>query len=307
MKSILFICTGNVFRSMSAEHLFRKHLSERGFTGWKVASAGIVARPEPLDPKTIEVLEKMGVKINHRQKKLTRQMLDDYDIIVPMAANHLQFINAKFGFKNAFLFNDLALNKKSSIWDVEDKVKNMQNRASVEKIIEKTIKEIQQNIPKLFRNVSERFYLFSDFTSGLKSHRNGYPFITLFETKNSVSFMSIDIPSKEDGHILVIPKRKYVDLSDIPNKTLGEMLYSIQKIGKALTINHGGYNILLNNGADAGQYIFHTHFHIIPRNYNDGVKIESWDHQNISVQKFIKLNKELKKQINQAPKGLSSR
>ena len=80
-------------------------------------------------------------------------------------------------------------------------------------------------------------------------------------------------------------------------KTLAEMNQSIQQIGKTLMKEHGGYNILLNNGTDAGQYIFHTHFHIIPRMYNDGIQIEVWDHKNISKKNFLKINKRLKKQI----------
>ena len=159
------------------------------------------------------------------------------------------------------------------------------------------IKYIYKKIPKLFETASERFYLFSDLVNGLEPHRNGFPFIRLYETKNSVSFMSIDIPYKEDGHILVIPKKRYIDFSEIPKKVLTEMVLSIQKIGKAIDKYHGGYNILLNNGTDAGQYILHSHFHIIPRIYNDGIKIENWNHKNINREKYIKLSNTIKRQI----------
>lgn len=298
-KSILFICTGNTFRSMSAEYAFKKYLSDNKINGWKAASAGIVAEKKPINPKTLEVLEKMGVKIGNRKPvKLNGKMLRDYDIVVCLAENHFDFLNSEFGYKNALLFNELAEGKKVSIWDVGDEVKDHKtNKKAVNKKIENTIKEIFQKTPRLFKNASERYYLFADFVGGLISHRNGFPFIKLRETKNSVAFMSIDIPSKEDGHILVIPKKRYVDFSEIPESVLKEVMASIQKIGKAIKINHGGYNILLNNGADAGQYIFHAHFHIIPRKYDDGIKLENWNHKNIGVRDFIKLNKKLLKQI----------
>jgi histidine triad (HIT) family protein len=215
-----------------------------------------------------------------------------------IAKNHLDFIQLKLRHPRAILFNELALREKSSIWDIEDTVKDYKtNRKAVEKEIARTVKYIHSKIPQLFKNTSERFYLFSDFVGGLISHRNGYPFITLHETKNTIAFMSIDIPPKEDGHILVIPKKRYADLAEIPANTRNELLAAVQKIGKAIGERHGGYNVLLNNGADAGQYIFHVHFHVIPREHGDGIVIESWDKRKIGKKDFIKLNDQLKKEI----------
>jgi histidine triad (HIT) family protein len=300
-KSVLFVCTGNTFRSMIAECLFKKYLADNKISGWKVGSAGIIAKKNYIDPKTIESLKRLGIKrIGHRQRKLTKNMLGMYDVIVVMDETHRDFIRSELNYRNVLLFNELAINKHSSIWDI-DEVKDFEtDRKAVEKKIERTVKYIYREIPALFKNISERYYLFSDLVNGVISHRNGFPFIALYETKNTVAFMSIDIPSKEDGNILVIPKERYVDLAEIPTDVLNELAYSVQKIGKAISINHGGYNILLNNGTSAGQYIFHTHFHIIPRNYNDGIKIEEWNNKNISVSKFIKLNNRLLEQISRA-------
>ncbi|MBN2095326.1 MAG: HIT domain-containing protein [Candidatus Aenigmarchaeota archaeon] len=301
-KSILFVCTGNTFRSAIAEQSFRKYLNDNNIPGWKVGSAGIIARKDSMDPKTVSSLEMLGVSsIKHRQKKLTRKMLKRHDIIVAMAENHAEFIKTKLGFSRVLLFNELATNKKTSVLDIQDEVKDYRtNRRAVERKIEKTACHIFRNIPNLFKNASERYYLFSDFVDGYKTHRNGFPFIRLHETKNTVSFMSINIPSKEDGHILIIPKKRYPDLSEIPKNVLNELSLSIQQIGAAISKNHGGYNLLLNNGIEAGQWIYHTHFHIVPRKYNDGIKIEVWKHQNISIKKFIYLNRRLRRQIQSA-------
>jgi len=298
-KSILFVCTRNVFRSMSAEYLFKKYLDDNNVSNWIVGSAGIVAKKEPIDPKTLESLKELGiVNIKHKQRKLTKQMLNKYDIVIAMAENHLNFIEDKLNHRNVILFNELAINKENSIWDIENEVKNYKtDRKAVEKKIQETCNYIFQKIPEFFKNASERYYLFSDFVNNIVSHRNSFPLIKLHKTKNTIAFMSIDIPSKEDGHILVIPKKRYSNLSEIPKNILEELISSVRKIGTAIDTNHGGYNILLNNGVDAGQYIFHSHFHIIPRNYNDGIKIEVWDHKGISKKKFIKLNNILLQQI----------
>jgi len=298
-KKVLFISTGNVFRSVSAEDLLKKYLEDNKISGWEVASAGIIAKKQEIDSETLKSLKKLGIKkIKHTQKKLTKDLLKKYDVIIPMAENHKKFINSKFGLKT-LLFNELANKKNTSIWDIEEDVKDWKiNRTAVEEKIRTTVNKISKSIPLLFKNVSERYFLFEEFVSGKRKHRNGFPFIKLYETKRTVAFMSLDIPGKEDGHILVIPKKRYAELSDIPKSTQHELIESVAKIGKSLTENPGGYNVLLNNDSEAGQFIFHTHFHIIPRNYNDGITIEKWKNRTISVTEFKNLNKKLKKIIN---------
>lgn len=300
MKRVLFVCTGNIFRSMSAEYLLKKYLADNNIPNWHISSAGIIAKKEPVYQKTLEVLNKLGVKpIKHKQKKLTKGMLNNYDVIIAMAENHYNFIKTKFNYKNVLLFNELAINKKTSIWDIEDEVKDYQtNRKAVEKKIERTINYLFKKTPELFKNISERYFLFSDFVNGSKKHRNGFPFIELYQTQNTVAFMSIDIPEKENGHILIIPKKRYEDISEIPKNVLAELMQSIIKIGTSIQTTHGGYNLILNNGIDAGQHIFHTHFHLIPRNYNDQIGIEIWKNKKISPSDFVNLNYLLKKQIN---------
>ena len=298
-KSILFVCSGNVYRSRSAEHLLKKYLARQGIKGWRVDSAGITAKTEDIDPATLAALKKLGVaRVTDSQKKLSARILDRYDVVVAMAENHVRFIRENFD-RRVVLFNELAVGRRTSIWDIQDKVSNYKTkRKATVKEITATVNNINSKIPQLFQNAAERFYLFSDFVEGRKKHRNGYPFIKLAESPAALAFMSVSIPNKEDGHILVIPKKRHVDFGDIPTATLREVFAMIQKIGRALSRNHGGYNVFLNNGTDAGQYIFHSHFHIIPRTYRDGIRIELWKKKNISVKDFMKLNGRLKKQIN---------
>jgi len=39
-----------------------------------------------------------------------------------------------------------------------------------------------------------------------------------------------------------------------------------------------GFNILVNNGKVADQYVFHVHFHLVPRREGDNVEIGNWRH-----------------------------
>ena len=298
-RSILFVCTGNVFRSVAAEYCFKKYLSENNIEGWKVGSAGIFAEPASVDPKILETLQEFGIDASeHQQRRLTQAMLTEYDAVVGLAENHIEFMKSEFGYRHALLLNDLALGETTSIWDIENEVPDYHtNRAAVEEKLERTVKEIHSKIPDVYKNTAERFYLFEDFAAGRATHRNGYPFIMLYETLYSLSFMSLDIPYKEDGHILVIPKKRYVDLLDIPEEVLGDIFKAVRAVGNALLTDHGGYNVLLNNGRDAGQYMMHTHFHVIPRRSGDGIRIEFWKHPRVSVEEFIELNKKLKQRI----------
>lgn len=66
-------------------------------------------------------------------------------------------------------------------------------------------------------------------------------------------------------HILIIPKKEIVNLQalspeDLP--LLSEIGEIAQKLAKEFQIEKG-YRLLTNNGSDAGQIIFHLHFHLI--------------------------------------------
>ncbi|MDD3263329.1 MAG: HIT domain-containing protein [Candidatus Nanoarchaeia archaeon] len=298
-RSILFVCTGNIYRSLTAQLAFQKFLNDNNIKNWNVKSAGIKANKEEIHDGVKKTLKKYGFdKINHKQTKLTKKILNEYDCVVAMAQNHVDFIKNELKFNNVLLFNELAIDKKTSILDIEDNVKDYKtNPEAVEKEMEKTIKYIFNNIEKLYKKVLERFYIFCDFIENNISHRNGFPFIKLYETKNAISFMSIDIPQKVDGHILVIPKKRYNDFKKIPLNVLSEIMEIIKKIAIVIERNYGGYNILLNNSTDAGQYIFHTHFHIIPRISNDNIRIELWKRNKITKEDFILLNNKFKKEM----------
>jgi len=85
-------------------------------------------------------------------------------------------------------------------------------------------------------------------------------------------FAFLDIHPVNIGHTLVIPKAHHVNLYDTPNDTLAHMMPIIKKLSIAIktALNADGINIEMNNDAPAGQLIFHTHLHIVPRFQGDG-------------------------------------
>jgi histidine triad (HIT) family protein len=91
----------------------------------------------------------------------------------------------------------------------------------------------------------------------------------IFENDFVLAFL--DIKPTSPGHTLIIPKKHYNTILDMPEKELCETIKVIQKIAKAVleAVGTKAFNIVVNTGKDAGQLIDHVHFHIIPRLKDD--------------------------------------
>ena len=92
----------------------------------------------------------------------------------------------------------------------------------------------------------------------------------------SNNFIAInDKNPRVSGHTLVIPKRHFVTLLDIPNKLGDEMLEFTKKVAhKLLDEKLGdGFNLLMNNLYVAGQVVMHAHIHVLPRKEGDNIKL----------------------------------
>ena len=96
------------------------------------------------------------------------------------------------------------------------------------------------------------------------------PSKVLYEDEKNLAFL--DIYPIFKGHTIVITKRHYHNLEEIPEIELTETYKVVKELAtlihKKLKID--GYNILQNNYEAAGQVIQHFHVHIIPRSKNDG-------------------------------------
>ena len=92
------------------------------------------------------------------------------------------------------------------------------------------------------------------------------------ETNNFIAIL--DANPKTEGHTLIIPKKHFVTILDVPSTLAQEMHKLMQKVSfNLLEKKQGdGFNIIMNNLAPAGQVVMHAHLHIIPRKENDGLK-----------------------------------
>jgi len=94
----------------------------------------------------------------------------------------------------------------------------------------------------------------------------------LFENEEVISFL--DINPVNFGHALVIPRNHYDNFLEVPASELDGLIKTVQNVSSAIksSLNPDGINLVANNGRAAGQSIFHFHFHIIPRFYDDDFK-----------------------------------
>ncbi len=85
------------------------------------------------------------------------------------------------------------------------------------------------------------------------------------EDEHTIAFL--DINPKAEGHTLVLPKVEVAAFDDLPAEALHRLMNAVQVVARGIQAAMGTphYNLDLNNGAPAGQVIFHVHFHIIPR------------------------------------------
>jgi histidine triad (HIT) family protein len=75
-----------------------------------------------------------------------------------------------------------------------------------------------------------------------------------------------DIRPQAPAHTLLIPKDHFASLNDVPagkEDILADILITARRIAADKGISASGYRIVLNTLRDAGQEVFHIHFHLL--------------------------------------------
>jgi histidine triad (HIT) family protein len=94
--------------------------------------------------------------------------------------------------------------------------------------------------------------------------RGEIPARLAYENDDLLAFHDID--PKAPTHVLVIP-RKHIGamarVEDTDASLMGALLLAARDIARELGVEAGGYRLVINNGADAGQSVDHVHLHIL--------------------------------------------
>lgn len=98
----------------------------------------------------------------------------------------------------------------------------------------------------------------------------------VYEDENTLAFL--DIYPVIEGHTLIIPKKHFENILDIEDEELNNVMKATKKVAELVKkkLNADAINVLHASGVEAGQTVFHIHFHVVPRFKNDGVQM--WPH-----------------------------
>jgi histidine triad (HIT) family protein len=92
----------------------------------------------------------------------------------------------------------------------------------------------------------------------------------IYEDDSFVAFP--DANPQVEGHCLIVPKKHFVNIMDLPSSLGGELLDTIKKVAEMM-MKEGfeGFSLVMNNFV--GQAVMHAHVHLLPRKKGDGFKL----------------------------------
>lgn len=121
----------------------------------------------------------------------------------------------------------------------------------------------------------------------------------VYEDDEFIAFL--DIKPANPGHTLVIPKKHYQFLPQMPDDEVARMFTVVKKMAAAVFEATGaeGVEIRQRNGAVAGQVVPHVHTHIIPRFKDDGIATD-WAPRQLKEEQFDEMQKRISEKMKDA-------
>ncbi len=93
--------------------------------------------------------------------------------------------------------------------------------------------------------------------------RREIPASIVYEDDLALAFK--DVNPQAPTHVLVIPKKPLTQLDEATEDDqmlLGHLLLTVKKIAAQLGLEKG-YRVVINNGTDGGQTVYHLHIHLL--------------------------------------------
>jgi protein-tyrosine phosphatase len=145
---VLFVCTGNIFRSLTAEHALRQALC--GKDELRVASAGTDDYPHVVRPNVRDYLLSRGFDVGqHQRRTLTREILQASHLVIAMSVDHRAHIRDRFQ-GDALLFLEACGELGEALPDIEEAVLDYRtNPAAVDAHVRAIIDRILELTPRL--------------------------------------------------------------------------------------------------------------------------------------------------------------
>lgn len=131
--------------------------------------------------------------------------------------------------------------------------------------------------------------------------RGDIPSHKVYEDEHVFAFL--DIAPQSRGHTLVVPKESKAFLHELSPESSGAIGKILPRLCRAVMKASGAstYNVLQNNGAAAGQSVFHVHFHIIPRFADEGLQFSLQRHEPLTPELAAELLEKMRGALTDAP------
>jgi histidine triad (HIT) family protein len=84
------------------------------------------------------------------------------------------------------------------------------------------------------------------------------------EDEYSIAFE--DLNPQAPVHTLIVPKKHIADIHSLvvtDREIIGHLFFIAKTIASQRGLDKGGYRMVINNGHDAGQSVFHIHLHLL--------------------------------------------
>ena len=94
--------------------------------------------------------------------------------------------------------------------------------------------------------------------------RGEIPAEVVRSTPDVVAFR--DINPQAPTHILIIPRQHIPSVTELTSQgaeVMGQLFLMARELAREEGIDEGGYRMVVNAGADAGQTVFHIHLHLL--------------------------------------------
>ncbi len=104
----------------------------------------------------------------------------------------------------------------------------------------------------------------------------------------------LDLNPATRGHALILPKEHFMNIFEMPEEWAAKAFALAKRMSGKMkeVLGCDGFNIVQNNGAAAGQTVFHFHMHLIPRYREDGQKI-GWKPQEVTPEELDEIRDQI--------------
>jgi protein-tyrosine phosphatase len=155
MPGILFVCTGNLYRSPLAAAFLRTRLNANGHHDWMVDSAGTWTQPgQPVPPETIRAAAGFGASVEgHLSQLVNADLLSRFDLVLVMERGHKEALDQEFPFasQKIHMISQVA---DHMVYDVLDPMQSGQEIDILASDLNKIVDRSYQSICKLAQDPS---------------------------------------------------------------------------------------------------------------------------------------------------------